>query len=336
MGASMKDVARLANVSTATVSHVINKTRNVNEETKAKVIKAIKDLNYCINPVARALRTGSSKTIGYVVSNLVNYFYMDIALHIDSVLSQQGYHLLFINSNEDHKKERENIESLALQNVDGLIIAPVGDDCSYMQDVIGDRYPCVFFDRKPKGFERDCIMSTNEEGAYEGTEFILREGHKKIGFVSARRDGTIEERIGGYRAALQAHGVLLEGDNIQSGRGTPRPMKELKKGEVYSLTQYLVEKVGVTSLVCGDTLASFGAISYLKDKNIRVPEDFALVCFDDPFWLSLTSPFVTFINQDNGSIGKHAANALLNRIKKEQGPFKEYRIPTKLVCPPSS
>ena len=204
MGASMKDVARLANVSTATVSHVINKTRNVNPETREKVLKAISDLKYNVNPVARNLRSGSSKMIGYVVSNLANYFFMDIAVSIDEALSEHGYHLIYINSNEDSDKERDNIDRLLMQNVDGLIIAPVGHDCTYMRDLIGDRCPCVFFDRKPFGYDRDVVMSTNFEGASDATECLIQKGYKRIGFVSSRLDDTMQERIEGIKVRSPA------------------------------------------------------------------------------------------------------------------------------------
>ena len=145
----MKDVARLAEVSTATVSHVINGTRNVKPETKEKVLQAIERLNYNVHSAARTLRTGSSRTIGYVVSNLSDYFFLDISvIIIDKILRKNGYHLIYINSNEDQELERENISELLIQNVDGLIIAPVNNDCSYMSTLIGDKCPTVFFDRQ--------------------------------------------------------------------------------------------------------------------------------------------------------------------------------------------
>ena len=219
MGASMKDVARLANVSTATVSHVINNTRNVNPETRRKVLKAIADLRYNVNPVARNLRSGSSRMIGYVVSNLANYFFMDIALVIDEILSSRGYHLIYINSKENPEKEKDNIESLIMQNVDGLIIAPVGEDCSYMNDLIGDRCPCVLFDRQPAGFTRDLVMSSNTQGSWEGTECLIKSGFRKIGFVGSRFDGTMKERVDGYRKALMENDLTCDDDMIQWGYG---------------------------------------------------------------------------------------------------------------------
>lgn len=331
MSASMKDVARLANVSTATVSHVINKTRNVSDRTRNKVLKAIKDLNYYVNPVARNLRSGSSKMIGYVVSNLANYFYTNIARSIDAVLSEHGYHLIYINSNEDPDMERDNIESLIMHNVDGLIIAPVGTDCSYMNEVVDNKCPCVFFDRKPIGYERDCIMSTNFEGAFESTELLISRGHRSIAFIGSRLDETMHERLEGYKAALKKHKIPVLDDLIKSGSGRPYSLHELKKGDCYELTRELMAETEVTALFMGNALSAIGVLNYLKEHHYRIPEDVAIVTFDDSFWLSMSEPAITAMDQDLSSIGKNAARILLERIQEVDGPYKEIRIPTKLI-----
>jgi LacI family transcriptional regulator len=331
MGASMKDVARLANVSTATVSHVINKTRNVNPDTQEKVLKAISDLKYNVNPVARNLRSGSSRIIGYVVSNLANYFFMDIAVTIDESLSENGYHLIFINSNEDPEKERDNIESLLMQNVDGLIIAPVGRDCSYLKNLIGDRCPCVFFDRKPVGYDRDIIMSTNFEGAFDATVHLIEKGYKKIGFIGSRFDETMHEREAGYRDALLRHGIDADDDLIKSGRGRPRTMNEQKSGDAYSFTRYLVEETQVDAILAGNALATVGIVSYLNENSYTMPDDVGFITFDNTFWLTMTSPNISAVNQNKVAIGQQVTQTLLERIKGSDKPITEYRIPTSLI-----
>jgi LacI family transcriptional regulator len=331
MGASMKDVARLANVSIATVSNVINKTRTVNPETKSKVLKAVRDLNYNVNPVARNLRNGSSKMIGFVVSDLANLFYIDIALSIDTVLRSQGYHLIYINSEENRERERDNIESLIMQNVDGLIIAPVGQDCSYMSRIIGDSCPSVFFDRPPIGYERDSILSTNYEGAYEGTELLLQRGHQRVGFIGSSLNETMEERVEGFRAALRNTGVTPDENLIRCGSGRPLKLSDQKGGDCFELARDLVEEKKVTALFCGNDLAAVGAVSYLKENRYAIPEDIAIACFDDMFWLSMATPAITAVDQDREAIGKTAAEILLNRIRQPEGPFKEYRVSTNLV-----
>ncbi len=331
MGASMKDVARLANVSTATVSHVINKTRNVNAETRDKVNRAIKNLNYNVNPIARNLRSGSSKMIGYVVSNLTNYFYMDIAVSIDKVLSEEGYHLIYINSNEEPEKERENIESLLMQNVDGLIIAPVGHDCSYMEELIGDRCPCVFFDRLPYGFNRDCIMSTNFEGAFNAVELLIEKGHRSIGIIGSRSDDTMNERFQGYKAALRKHQIPVLDELIRTGSNRAERLRELKTGDLYELTRQLVQEEKVTALFAGNILSGIAVINFLKQESYKIPEDVALVVFDDSYWMNMMDPPITVMEQDLQAIGTSSAEILLSRINKASDPYREIRIPTKLI-----
>jgi LacI family transcriptional regulator len=331
MGASMKDVARLANVSIATVSHVINKTRNVNKETEEKVIKAIKDLNYFVNPVARNLRNGNSKVIGYVVSNLANTFFMDIALSIDKIMSENGYHLIYINSSEDTAKERNNIESLLMHNVDGLIIAPVGKDCSYMENLIADRCPCVFFDRKPIGFDRDVIMSTNREGALDGTEHLISKGHRNIGYVASRYDETMHERSDGFKAALIKHGLKINEDLILSGSGRPRPMDEQSIGDSYLLAKDLIINHKVTALFCSNILAAVGVNNFILENPDLISSDFAVTSFDDAFWYSMVNPRVSAVKQDKEAIGETVAKTLMKRINKSDEPIQEYRIPTTLI-----
>ena len=327
----MKDVARLANVSTATVSHVINKTRNVNPETEKKVLKAINDLNYNVNPVARNLRSGSSKIIGYVVSNLANYFFMDIALGIDAILSEHGYHLIYINSGEDPVKERENIENLIMQNVDGLIIAPLGRDCSYMKEIVGDKCPCIFFDRKPEHCEWDSILSTNSKGAFDGTEYLIKRGYKKIGFVGSRSDVTMKERISGYTSALTKHGITVDEDLIKSGSGRPRSMYDQKRGDAYYLAESLIREQKADAILCGNALATVGVMTYLKDNAYRIPEDVGVISFDDDFWMTMGTPQISAVIQDKAAIGATAAEVMLERINGSKKPVQEYRIPTDII-----
>ena len=333
---SMKDVAKLAGVSVSTVSHVLNKTRKVNPGTQGKVLQAVKELKYNINPVARNLRKGHSKLIGIVVSNLANSFFMDIALSIEKILKTEGYHLIFINSNEDKDIERENIENLVMQNVDGLIIAPVDQDCSYMESIMGTGCYCVFFDRLPNGYKRDCIMSTNYEGAFKATEALISNGHKRIGFIGSHFDGTMKERIEGFKGALKKHKIPIDTDLLTTGNGGSQHLNDLKNGDGNRLARYLVEEKKVTAILCGNELAAVGAVSFLQDNNYSLPDDVAIITFDNAFWLSMTNPAITAVNQDREAIGKTAAKVLLDRINGVETPFNEYRIPTNLIIRSSS
>ena len=336
MGVSMKDVARLADVSIATVSNVVNKTKYVNPELEKKVLKAIKDLNYNVNPIARNLRSGNSKIIGLVISDLANPYIMQIVIGIDKKLSPEGYHIIYCNSNEDKKKEQDNIESLLMQNVDGMIIAPVSEDCSYMDQLIGDKCPSVFFDRKPFGFNRDYILTNNFEGAFKGTELLLNKHHEHIGFIGSSFTETMNERANGFRSALEKKGIQPDENLIKFGKGLGQDPEEHKKGDGYSLAKFLVEEKQVSAIFSANNPANIGVITYLKEKSYRIPEDISLVCFDDTFWLSMVDNGITAVDQDRTEIGRTAAEILMKRIKGSNDDFNEYRIPTNLILRSSS
>ena len=331
MEVSMKEVASRAGVSTTTVSHVINATRPVKEETRERVLKAISELSYRVNPAARNLRSGSSKIIGYVASNLANYFFMDIAIIIDRILSEKGYHLIFSNSNEDPDKEQENLENLIHQNVDGLIIAPVREECGYMKDLVGEHTPAVFFDRMPGGIDRDCIMVTNRDGAYLGTEHLISKGFKKIGFIGSRTDATMGERIEGYRKALNDYGLDFDETLVMTGSGDPLVMEDEKHGESYEHTRILVEEKGIDAIMAGNAVSVLGAFNYLKDSGLSLSDRIGLFSFDDPFWLSMSERKISAVYQDKDEIGRMAAETLLKRIDGDSSPWKTYRLPTKII-----
>ena len=331
MSASMKDVANLAQVSVATVSYVINGTRNVSKDKRERVLKAIDQLHYNVNPIARNLRSGNSKIIGLVVSDMTNYFYMDIILAIDTLLKEQGYHLFYINSYESLENEKENIRSLLMQNVDGLIVAPVSDDCSYMNEIIGDKCPCVFFDRKPGGYRRDVVLSENLEGAKKSVEILINKGHRSIGFISTGMNNTMNERLDGYKTALRDHNIPILEQHIKIGTSLALRMNDLKTGEMYRLAKQLIEEDKVSAIFTGSLLSSIGLITYLKDCRSRVPEDLALITFDDTFWMDMFNLEITAMDQDRLAIGSAVAQLILKRINGDTSDYHEERIPTNLI-----
>lgn len=330
MGVSIKDVAQLAHVSTSTVSHVINKSRKVSPETEQKVLVAIKKLNYELNPIASNLRSGNSKMIGYVVANLSNFF-LDIGLVIEDIVKERGYQLIYLNSNETKEREQQHIKRLIMQSIDGLIIAPVESDCSYMNQMIGERCPSVFFDRPPIGFNRDYVLSTNSEGAFQGTELLLKRGHTRIGFIGSHRDRTMIERFEGFRSAVTQNGLAFNDRLVEFGDHHSSPLSALKHGECYHATKRFIEEEHVTAIFCGNDIASIGVVNYLKENDFSIPEDFDVVSFDDSFWLSLAYRSISAVDQDWELIGKTVAHTLLKRISSTSDEYSEVRIPTKLI-----
>lgn len=336
MKSSIKEVAHLAGVSIATVSNVLNHTKHVRPETEEKVMDAVRKLNYQINPLARNFRTGRSKIIGFVVCDLSNYFFQDVALGLEQSLAKYGYRPILIDSKEDKTIEIENVRNLLASSVDGLIIAPTTEDCSYLKLLLANHpIPVVFVDRKPTGFESDLVMSTNEEGAYEAVNHLIAKGHTEIAFVGSRRDTTMGERLDGYRKALTDAGIAVNANYIRLGDKISVNQKELRHGAIYRHTMDLITRFNITAIMSGNNLATVGAFSCLRETNIKVPEDIAFVTFDDSFWLTMTTPNLSAVAQNPDEIGNIAGKLICERLTDAQSrgdrPNQLIRVPTQLI-----
>lgn len=325
MKVSMKDVAQKAGVSTATVSHVINKTRFVRVETKKKVLDAMKELNYYLNSAARSLRSRKSNVVGLLVPDISNFFFTSIARGVENTLKKHGYNLILSNSNEDLKSEIEQIKIYNTQLVDGLIMAPVSGDHVFLNELLNRDYPVVFIDRKPKGYQGDCVVGSNIKGAYDAIRMLIKKGHSKIGIITGLPGlTTTDERLIGYKKALVDHKLKIDENLIKVGDS------QFKGG--YESTKELLKYTNITALFVTNNLMTVGAIKYLKEKRVAIPGDIAIIGFDDYKWASITEPSLSMVKQPAYDIGETASTLLIKRIKKEEvGGNKECRLPTKLI-----
>lgn len=324
---SIKDVASKAKVSTATVSHVINETRYVAEATKQKVYAAMKDLNYQPNRIARSLRSQKSSTIGLLVplvaEDTSNFFFMSVANGIEQVLKENGYNLILSNSNEQAETERDQIRVFNTQLIDGLVIAPVnGREYDYKEEFSGN-YPVVFIDRHPSTGEGDRVLVNNRRGAYEAVTALIEKGHERIGFVTGSLGiTTSDERLEGYKEALRERGLTIEEGYMQEGPAT------FKEG--YSLAGKL-HRAGVTALFIANNVMTMGAVSYLQEQNIAIPDDMAVIGYDDYDWMKVTSPPLSVVRQPAFELGKTAVEQLLKRIDGYKGEHQEIILDSELV-----
>jgi len=325
MKVNMKDVAKKAGVSTATVSHVINKTRFVGAGTKKKVLEVMKELNYYPNFAARSLRIRKSNTIGLLVPDISNFFFTSIAKGVENTLKRHGYHLILSNSNENLENEIEQIKIYNTKLVDGLIMAPVSGDHAFLNELFRGHYPVVFIDRKPEGFQGDSILINNINGAYDAISVLIEKGHAKIGIITGLPGlTTTKERLIGYEKALINYGLKINKNFIKVGNS------RFESG--YKLTKELLEHTDITALFVTNNLMTIGAIKYLKEKQVAIPGDIAIIGFDDYKWSSIIEPPLSVVRQPDYDIGEKASTLLIKRIKKEEiGEYKEYRLPTKLI-----
>jgi LacI family transcriptional regulator len=328
---SMKDVAKLAQVSTATVSHVINNSCNVKEETKQLVNKAIKDLNYRVNPTARKLRNGQSRTIGFLVSNLSHYFYHEIGSAIEKVFLNHGYELIYINSHEDEKKEQRQLEICKLEDLAGLIVIPVKEDWIKLEPIV-KTIPLVFIDRKPINIRRDSVLITNAIGSFCLTNELIKRGAKKIAFISSQFDNTFKMRVDGYKDSLEQNNIELDEDIIIYGNTRPKVYSELAEDPKWAdMLDYVINEKKVDCIISGNDLCAFGAIAYLKKHNFILQKDILFGTFDNAFWMKNFKEEIIAVEQDTKAIGEKAANLLLSRINGDTFVYSDFCIDTKLV-----
>ncbi|WP_042352858.1 LacI family DNA-binding transcriptional regulator [Bacillus massiliigorillae] len=321
----IKDVAEKSGVSTATVSHVINGTRYVSDEVSEKVKAAMKELNYTPNPIARSLRSHQSYLVGLIIpvknpADMANLFFMAIAQGIESILTKNGYKLILCNSYEDIEVEKEHIQMFNAQLVDGLILAPSGEDYRNLTE----QYPVVFIDRKPKVYQGDCVLANNCQGAFEATEYLIKQGHKKIGFINGNGGLTTDRaRLEGYQKALLKHGIIYDKNYVKED------CVSVEHG--YSLTKELVEQKDVSAVFIANNILTMGAISYFQECHINIPDELAIIGFDDYEWTKIINPPLSCVRQPAFEIGQKAAEVLLERIANNDAPSGEYLLDTSLI-----
>jgi len=322
---TIKDVAKHVGVSTATVSHVINKTRFVSDEIKERVLQAIRDLNYQPNAIARSLVKRKTHTIGIIISDILNPFYTAIVRGIEDVTYKSGYSVMLCNTDENVEKEILYIQVLMEKRIDGLVLSTAFQDGVHplLSQLKG--IPLVSIVRKMKGFNPDAVFGDNVGGAYQAIEHFIHLGHRRIGIISGPLGlSSGAERLEGYKKALESHRIPIQEDWIKTG--------DFKKESGYFLTKKLLEeKVPPTALLVVNNQMTIGALNALKELGIRVPEDLSLISFDDMEWCSFINPPLTTVEQSPYLMGKTAGEMLLQKINHKRSQPKKVVIPSHLI-----
>ncbi|MCG9725324.1 substrate-binding domain-containing protein [Vibrio brasiliensis] len=309
--ATMKDIAKLAGVSTSTVSHVINKSRFVSEEISLRVNNAAQQLNYRPSALARSLKINRTKTIGMLVTTSTNPFFGEVVKGVERSCYQQGYNLILCNTEGDNERMRESINTLLQKRVDGLILM-----CSSLEgeriDVF-EQYPdipVVVMDWGPMLFTSDKIQDNSLRGGYLAAKYLIESGHQQIGCITGPLvKHQAQMRYEGYKRALNEAGLdfnanwIIEADFECEG-GYEAFNKMFAKGSLPS-----------SIFVCNDMMA-MGVINAANEKGIRIPQDLSIIGYDDIHIAKFMSPSLTTIHQPKYRLGKAAVEALLNRLEK--------------------
>lgn len=326
--ASLQDVARQADVSIATVSRVLNKSGKVVPATREIVEAALRKLNYRPSRVARRLRmkNGRAHLVGLIIPDIQNPFYAEIARGVEDVASNSNYAVLLCNSDESAEKEQFYLTVMAEESVDGIILPPFGESDAAVVETIRNGTPVVCVDRSLKKPKTDLVEVDNYQGAFDATTHLLERGHKRIGLIEGRADvSTNRQRRQGYVDALRRAGVpmreeyCLEGDFKQeSGRALTHELLRLRRPP--------------TALFVLNSLMAVGALAALHQLRLAVPQDVAVVGFDDLPWAEALNPPLTAVRQPAYAVGRKAMELLLGRIGvPERAPIKVRLLPELIV-----
>jgi LacI family transcriptional regulator len=309
--ATLKEVAELAGVSTATVSNTLNETKFVSEDVKEKINNAIQKLNYQPNIVAKSLRVQESRIIGLLVSDISNPFFSIIARGIEEELAKSNYSILLCNTESSLEKERKYLDVLIGKRVDGLIVSSAGNSGDYFRSLDKTGVPIVFLNRCPEFMNSDVIMTNNIKGAYAATEHLIQHGYRKIAIITGPSSiSTGKDRLNGYRRALEDY-IITESDQlVKEGLFT------IESG--YSKMKELMEQdLKPDAVFISNNSMTLGAYKYLKESSVHIPDQVAVVGFDDPDWAEIVEPPITTVRQPAYQLGVHAGNLMLARIKEK-------------------
>jgi LacI family transcriptional regulator len=304
---TMADVAREAGVSTSTVSHVVNATRKVSDPTERAVRDAVLATGYTHDRIARSLATGRTRTIGLAMSAISNPYFAELAHAVERGAAAAGYTLLLADTHDEAERELRATTGLVGRRVDGVILAPSASPEAALE-LLGKRaIPTVLIDRFVP-VELDQIATENIAPTARLVEHLAELGHRRIGIVAGLAGlGTSEERVEGYRRGLAAASLPFDADLVARGHSDSGPAR-LATHRLLGLDS------PPTALVVTNNSMTIGAMRALREASLRVPDDIALVAFDDFEWADLFHPRLTTIAQATTQIGEQAVGMLLSRV----------------------
>jgi len=315
---TMDDVASRAGVSTSTVSHVLNGTRKVSPATVQAVQRAIQALGYIPNTLARSLARSSTNTLGVAISALSNHYFSETVHAIETECAKHGYMMLFVDTHDDPEQELRVVTALHHRRVDGIVLAPSNGSMAlaYLQ---ANEIPAVLVDRM-MGEHFDQVGVENAQPTQALIEHLIAHGHRRIGFIAGRAGfSTTDERVAGYKAALQAAGLVFDPQLLVDGGSNTEPARQ-------ATVQLLGLAAPPTAIIAGNNLMTLGAMQALREAQIEVPGQMALVGFDDFDWADLFVPRLSLIAQPVKALGARAVELLLQRMAAPGAPPQSVRL----------
>ena len=320
---TLREVAEAAGVSIATVSRVLNDYPHVNNDTRKRVLKAIKTLEYRPSRVARRLRKRGAQILGLVIADISNPYYSAVIQSIENIAYAHKYSMLLCNSSEDPQREQMHLDILLEEQVAGVIISPVDELCTSCKAFLDRGIPVVSIDRRFRNLELDSVLVDNVMGAFDATNHLIKLGHQRIGLIAGPSHLTTGRgRREGYEKAIVKNDLNLNTNLIKIGN-----FKQ-KSGYTNAL-ELLRLKDAPSAIFTSNNLMTLGALNAIHDMGLGIPQDVAIVGFDDLTWAPSLNPPLTAVAQPTLELGKWAVNLLFQSI------LEENREPVEIILKPS-
>ena len=325
---TIQDVAREAGVSPSTVSNVLNnRWRQTSKETRERILEVARRLNYQPNAMAAALRRRTTRTIGLVVTTVLNPFYTAVVRGIQDEARRHGFTTILGNTDDDPEQERDMLNTLRAKQVDGMLIVTTGGCHETIQNVSDLGVPIVMVDRGDPGLNLDTVGVDNVQAAENAVSYLTGLGHRKIAIVGGLTSGvpTRAHRLQGYLKALDAAGLPAD-PAYQQILATSVENGSAAAARLFSLPE------PPTAIMATNTFMAIGVIQEVHRRGLKMPDDISFVMFDDPEWASLHTPGITTVSQPIQEIGVRAFQLLQARmLKTKTGDREEVLFPTTLL-----
>ncbi len=316
--ATMKDIARLARVSTSTVSHVINNSRYVSDEIRQKVMAVVESLNYQPSAVARSLKVKETRTLGMLVTTSDNPFFAELIDKIEHYCSQHNYTLMLCSTAGKDERIQETLQVLLQKQVDGLFLMCAEPNVKAQLPKL--TLPTVIMDWWPTNLNADLISEDSHLGSKIATEHLIFQGHRKIGMITGELEKFLaRQRLQAFKETLEQHNLPLVDDWIIASdftfEGGVRGMRELLKSPTLPTAIF----------ACNDAIA-LGAYQVAQEFGLKIPEDLSIIGYDDITIAKYLHPSLSTINQPKQQLAQLAVDTLLERIKNPQLPYRTLKI----------
>ena len=327
MAATMKDIARQTGLGLATISSYFN-GGNVREKNRIKIEAAIEELHYEVNEVARGLKTNATRTIGVVIPELNNTFCAEIITGMEDVLRSHGYATIVCDCRTDKKLEREAVEFLIRRRVDGIINMPVDEEGTHLKKFQKTGKPIVLIDRKIQGINCDSVLVDNEKAAEDAVHQFITRGHRYIGIIGGPEEiSTAQERLAGYRSALEKAGIPVRDSLIRHGDYTIQ-------GGVRSLEELVEKNPDMTAVFVTNYEMTMGAMIGVNELGIQIPKQLSVIGFDNLQFARACNPKLTIVSQPTDGIAKEVARIMLEHLENGNQEAKKLfteKLPTEII-----